>query len=97
MNYSEKRRRFFEAGEPWLYLMPFLVFAAVVIVYPIINVFILSFLKNYNALRVTFDSVSFDNYAKVLADEKFRSALKNTLLYVIESILEPITCRDLST
>ena len=80
---SEKKRRIFEAGEPWLYLMPFLVFALVFIIYPIINVFVLSFLKNYSALRGTFDSVSFDNYAKVLADEKFRSALKNTVLYVI--------------
>lgn len=83
MKYSEKHRRFFEAGEPWLYLMPFLVFAAVFIIYPIINVFILSFLKNYNALRGTFDSISFDNYANVLSDEKFRSALKNTVLYVL--------------
>ena len=83
MKYSEKHRRFFEVGEPWLYLMPFLVFAAVFIIYPIINVFLLSFLKNYNALRGTFDSVSFDNYAKVLSDEKFRSALKNTVLYVL--------------
>ena len=80
---SEKKRRIFEAGEPWLYLMPFLVFALVFIIYPIINVFVLSFLKNYSALRGTFDSVSFDNYAKVLADEKFRSALKNTVFYVI--------------
>ena len=39
--------------------------------------------KNYNALRGTFESISFDNYAKVLSDEKFRSALKNTVLYVL--------------
>ncbi len=83
MKYSEKRRKLFEAGEPWLYLMPFLVFAIVFILYPIINVFLLSFMKNYNALRGTFEKISFDNYVKVLSDDKFRSALKNTVLYVL--------------
>ncbi|MCR4578785.1 MAG: sugar ABC transporter permease [Treponema sp.] len=83
MAFSEKRRKLFEKGEPWLYLMPFMVFALVFIIYPIINVFALSFMKNYNALRGSFDGLSFDNYAKVLADDKFRSALKNTFLYVL--------------
>lgn len=83
MKYSEKKRRLWEAGEPWLYLMPFLIFAAVFILYPVINVFLMSFMKNYNALRGTFKGFGLENYAKVLSDEKFRSALKNTVLYVI--------------
>lgn len=80
---SLKDSKILKAGEAWLYLMPFLVFALVFILYPILNVFALSFMKNYNALRGTFDSLSFDNYIKVISDEKFRSALKNTILYVI--------------
>lgn len=80
---SLRRRRIFEAGEFWLYLLPLLVFSAVFILYPIVNVFALSFMKNYNALRGSFDGLGFENYAKVISDEKFRSALRNTVLYVL--------------
>lgn len=62
---SLRRRRIFEAGEFWLYLLPLLVFSAVFILYPIVNVFALSFMKNYNALRGSFDGLGFENYAKV--------------------------------
>lgn len=72
--------------EAALFLLPFLVFLIVFIIYPVINVFLISFKDNYNHLRGTFDSWSLDNYRKVLSDEKFRSALKNTIIYVIFTV-----------
>lgn len=83
MKYSEKRERIKNATEPWLYLAPFLVFFFVFIFYPAINVLLLSFKENYSHLRGTFTRFSMENYKAILADPKFRSAMTNTVLYVI--------------
>ena len=72
--------------EASLYLLPFFVFLIVFVIYPVINVFLLSFKQNYSYLRGTFDGWGLDNYKKVLADENFRSAVKNTLIYVIFTV-----------
>ncbi len=76
-------RRIFSRVEPWLYLSPFLLFIAVFTVYPVINVFLLSFKQNYSALRGTYDGWSLENYRAVLSDPKFRSAMVNTVVYVV--------------
>lgn len=83
MNYSPKRRKLFNKAEPWLYLAPFLIFIILFTLYPVINVFIISFKENYSYLRGTFTHINFDNYKYVLSDEKFTSALRNTGLYVL--------------
>lgn len=72
--------------EAALYLLPFLVFFIVFVIYPVVNVFLLSFKQNYSYLRGTFDGWSLENYRKVLTDDKFRSAMKNTLLYVLFTV-----------
>lgn len=73
----------FSKIKPYLYLFPFLFFIIVFTLYPVINVFILSFKDNYSYLRGTFDGFNLKNYEYVLSDEKFRSALLNTFLYVL--------------
>lgn len=83
MSLSGKKRQIFENTEPWLYLMPFLVFIIVFTIYPVINVFLLSFKKNYSFLNGAFDGWSFKNYEYILKDEKFHQAMKNTFLYVL--------------
>ena len=83
MKYSAKRRELFNKTEPWLYLAPFLIFIILFTLYPVINVFIISFKENYSYLRGTFTHINFDNYKYVLSDEKFTSALRNTGLYVL--------------
>lgn len=72
-----------QSAEPWLYLLPFMVFFIVFIFYPAVNVLILSFKQNYSHLRGTFDGLGFENYHMILEDGKFRQALLNTFLYVI--------------
>ena len=66
----------------YLYLLPFLLSVGIFTVYPIVNVFITSFKHNYNALTGAFSGVGLDNYAAVVMDPYFRSALRNTVVYV---------------
>ena len=83
MSYSQKRRDTFSKIEPWLYLSPFLIFIIVFTLYPVINVFTISFKENYSYLRGTFKAINFENYKYVLTDDKFTSGLRNTALYVL--------------
>ena len=83
MKFSQKRRDRFSKIEPWLYLSPFLIFIIIFTLYPVINVFTISFKENYSYLRGTFSKISFENYKYVLSDEKFTSGLQNTALYVL--------------
>ncbi len=70
-------------AEAYLYLAPFLIGLAVFTLYPVINVFLLSFQSDYSYLNGTYAGWSLENYEKVLADPKFRQAIRNTLLYVL--------------
>ena len=83
MNFSPKRRELFSKIEPWLYLAPFLIFIIIFTLYPVINVFTISFKENYSYLRGTFKAFNFENYKYVLTDDKFTSGLRNTALYVL--------------
>lgn len=83
MRFSLKRRQVFEKIEPWLYLTPFLLFIIVFTLYPVINVFTISFKQNYSYLRGTCEGINLENYKYVLTDDKFRSAMINTILYVL--------------
>ena len=83
MSFSQKRHETFSKIEPWLYLSPFLIFIIIFTLYPVINVFTISFKENYSYLRGTFKALNFENYKYVLTDDKFTSGLKNTALYVL--------------
>ena len=83
MSFSPKRRELFSKIEPWLYLSPFLIFIIIFTLYPVINVFTISFKENYSYLRGTFKALNFENYKYVLTDDKFTSGLRNTVLYVL--------------
>ncbi len=83
MKFSQKRRDRFSKIEPWLYLSPFLIFIIIFTLYPVINVFTISFKENYSYLRGTFKALNFENYKYVLTDDKFTSGLRNTALYVL--------------
>ena len=78
-----KNRLIKDKVEPYVYLLPFMLFLIVFTIYPVINVFLLSFKENYSFLRGTYDGISFENYKEVLLDDKFRQSLINTFLYVL--------------
>ena len=69
--------------EPFLYLLPFFIGIIIFTLYPVINVFLLSFKDDYSYLRNTFSSWNFENYKAVLTDPKFAQSMINTVLYVI--------------
>ncbi len=66
----------------WLYLLPAMIFIAVFMLYPLIDVFVYSFEEGYNSASQTYFGVGFYNYGFVLRDPYFLQALKNTLILV---------------
>lgn len=66
----------------WLYLLPAVLFLAVFMVYPLVDVFIYSFEEGYNSASQTFFGIGTYNYSYVLHDPYFLQALKNTLILV---------------
>lgn len=68
----------------WLMLMPFLVFFALFVVYPVGMNLYYSF-TNYNLTRS--DWVGLKNYLRLFKDAAFVAALKNTSLYALFGVL----------
>ena len=72
--------------KPLLYLAPFAVGVIVFSLYPIINVFVMSFKKNYKYLTGAYDGFGLDNYIYVLNSRDFRNAIGITFKYVLVAI-----------
>ncbi len=70
----------------WLYLLPAIVFLAVFLVYPLIDVFVYSFEEGYNSASQTYFGTGLYNFSYVLHDPYFLQALKNTFLLVIITV-----------
>ncbi|MDY6062333.1 MAG: sugar ABC transporter permease [Erysipelotrichaceae bacterium] len=69
--------------EPLIYLAPFLFGVILWVLYPFINVILISFKENYNQLTDNFNGIGFQNYIDVITHRSFLNALRNTALYVI--------------
>jgi multiple sugar transport system permease protein len=69
-------------AEPLVYLLPFLVGLFVFTLFPIANVFLMSFKVNYKMLTEVFTHYGLDNYKFILNDPYFLNGLKNTAIYV---------------
>ncbi len=70
----------------WLYLLPALLFVAVFLVYPLIDVFIYSFEENFNSASQTHTGIGFGNFEFVLKDPYFMQAVGNTLVLVFITV-----------
>lgn len=83
----------------WLYLAPILIFIFLFTIFPIINTFIISFLKNYNYATGANEGFTFENYGLILGITEripgvsesrmldfIRYALPNTLLITFVSV-----------
>ena len=68
--------------EPWLWLMPALVFFLVFTYYPFIQTVVSSFFV-VNKMGVFKQFAGFDNYVRVLKDRSFQTAIQNTFIYVL--------------
>lgn len=73
--------------EPWLYLLPVLVILIIMFGYPLIDSFILAF-QNYKLTAPNdIHFIGFDNFKKLLTNAETGMILKNSLIYVIVSVL----------
>ena len=70
----------------WLYLLPAIVFLAVFMVYPLVDVFIYSVEEGYNSASQTYFGVGLFNFNYVLRDPYFLQAVKNTLILVVITV-----------
>ncbi len=70
----------------WLYLLPAIIFLAVFMVYPLVDVFIYSVEEGYNSASQTFFGYGLYNFKYVLNDPYFIQALKNTFILVIITV-----------
>ena len=71
----------------WLYLSPAMLLFAVFTFYPLLNAFHLVFLKNYNFYtNVAEGYVLFDNFIKIIQDDMFIIAMKNTAIITFVSV-----------
>ena len=70
----------------WLYLLPAILFLAVFMIYPLLDVLVYSVEEGYNSASQTFYGVGGFNYSYVLHDTYFLQALKNTFILVIITV-----------
>lgn len=70
----------------WLYLLPAILFLAVFMIYPLVDVFVYSFEEGYNSASQTFFGIGGYNYSYVLHDPYFLQALKNTFILVVITV-----------
>jgi multiple sugar transport system permease protein len=76
-------------AEPVLYLLPFITGISIFVLYPTVNVFLISFKADYNYITGSFSGFDMNNYARVLNDQVFMDALKNTIIYV--AVVVPVS------
>lgn len=79
----------------WLYLAPVLILMMVFLIYPLINTVMISFMKDYNYVKGTFDGLTFDNFGAILGITSINGAtetrivqyaLPNTFLIVFVTV-----------
>ena len=78
-----------ESITSYLFLLPFMLFFALFVLYPMIVCVITSF-TNSNLKSSAGEFIAFQNYSELFKDEVFWKGLKNTLIIVVVSV--PVTC-----
>ena len=69
----------------WLYLLPAFIFLGFFTIYPLVDIFVYSFEENFQFTSEA-TGIGFGNYNFVLNDEKFLSAVRNTLILVLITV-----------
>ena len=69
-----------------LLLLPGVAMFAIFTIYPIIKLFLMSFLQWNFGSMLSHEFIGFDNYKAVLGDETFRIAFANTIIYTLVTV-----------
>ncbi|WP_175989478.1 carbohydrate ABC transporter permease [Bacillus sp. Marseille-Q1617] len=83
MNKQSSRRKLQDAGQGYLFMSPTLFVLALFIVGPILYAIFLSFNKVQLLGGTSFEFVAFENFARIMEDNRAIIALKNTAKYVL--------------
>ena len=75
--------------EPFWFLLPFIIGVGLFTLYPLVNVFLMSFKEGYKFLTGAFSGWGLKNYEYVLNDKYFIQAMGNTFKYVL--VVVPIS------
>ena len=72
----------------WLYLAPVLVLMAVFLIYPLIDTFFISFMKDYNYVLRTYNGFTLDNYGFILGLTEINGGYEHRVIdYAIPNTL----------
>ncbi|PFA63181.1 sugar ABC transporter permease [Bacillus sp. AFS015802] len=83
MNKQSSKKRLQDAGQGYLFMSPTLFVLGVFIIGPILYAIFLSFHKVQLLGDMNFEFVAFDNFARIMEDNRALIALKNTAKYVL--------------
>jgi multiple sugar transport system permease protein len=83
MNKQSSKRKLKDAGQGYLFMSPTLFVLALFIVGPILYAIFLSFNKVQLLGGTSFEFVAFENFARIMEDNRAIIALKNTAKYVL--------------
>lgn len=70
-----------------IYFIPFLLALGIFAIFPLVKIIILSLQEGYDFFSGSYDSIGFDNFYEVLSSRIFLSAIINTVVYSISSVL----------
>lgn len=79
---KQQKKPLLQRIEVLLYLLPFLISIGLFTLWPVINVFINSFLEKFNLATGKFQGVGLGNFMEIFSDPVFYNALKNTFIYM---------------
>ena len=88
LNTRSRKLMIRETTTAYLFLLPFLVFFAMFVLYPMFMCVYTSFFDSTMGREDIF--IGFKNYVDLFQDEEFLMALKNTIVIVVVSV--PVTC-----
>ncbi len=84
----------------WLYLAPVLILMAVFLIYPLINTIFISFMKDYDYIKGTYNGFTLDNYGAILGLTEINGgayesrileyAIPNTFFLVFATVIPSI-------
>lgn len=83
MNKQSSKKRLQDAGQGYLFMSPTLFVLAVFIIGPILYAIFLSFHKVQLLGDMSFEFVAFENFTRIMEDNRAIIALKNTAKYVL--------------
>ncbi|OMF62173.1 sugar ABC transporter permease [Paenibacillus sp. FSL R5-0490] len=83
MNKRSSKKKLRDAGQGYLFMFPTLLVLALFIIGPILYAIFLSFNKVQLLGQTSFEFVAFENFARIMEDNRALIALKNTAKYVL--------------